>query len=135
MLQKEINMKKNHGFTLLEIVVSIFLMSIAILVIQASVYTAVQNTRGQYYFQYAVSMAESMCNYLEAHNGDASSYLPIWQNDVACALPSATSRVSVRSSSAIITLAWGKETSCQKNKPGASGCVRMQSNFQRKTSG
>ena len=80
-------MKKLHGFTLLEVLISLFLLSLLLLGVTAAQVVALREAREMYYFQQAMMLAENMSEYLVVHGGDMSRYEQSWREQIHQALP------------------------------------------------
>lgn len=115
-------MKKNHGFTLLEVLISLFLLSLLLLGVTAAQVAALREARGAYYFQQARMLAENMSEYLVVHGGDVSRYEQSWREQINQALPDASGTVSGSYSDYRVVIQWGGMKSCDKNLIGGAGC-------------
>jgi prepilin-type N-terminal cleavage/methylation domain-containing protein len=117
-------MNNHHGFTLLEILVSLFLLSITLLAVNAAQITSLQQSRGLYYFQQASILADNMAEYLSAHHGNINNYQQTWNDDINLILPDAAGQLSGQFPAYRITINWGgTKQNCQHNQPGVVGCV------------
>lgn len=113
-----------NGFTLLEIIISLFLLSIVLLGVDAAQVLVMRDSRGIYYFNQASVMAANMAEYLVAHHGDTSGYERKWQLKIAEILPISSGYVSRSQSSHVVKVWWGGESrECRKTKQGVKGCV------------
>lgn len=113
-----------NGFSLLEIMISLFLLSIVLLGVDAAEVLLMRESRGIYYFNQASVMAANMSEYLVAHNGDASGYEHKWQLKIAEILPISAGYVSGVKSSYVVKVWWGGESrDCRQSKQGVKGCV------------
>ncbi len=117
-------MLPQRGFTLLEVMVSVFLLALALLGLDAMQVAALRQSRGDDYFQQALLQANNMAEYLRAHHGENELYLTVWQQQLQHALPVGTGSVTSINSAYQITIQWGEaKRPCQHSQPGISGCV------------
>ncbi len=117
-------MTPKNGFTLLEVLISLLLLSLVLLGVDAAQVLVMRETRGVYYFQQATLLAEAMVEYTGSHHGDPSGYERKWQQQIAGILPIGTGRVSVSRTDMKVEVMWGDtQQVCQKTKQGVKGCV------------
>lgn len=117
-------MTNHRGFTLLEVLISLFLLSLMLLGVMAAQVVSLREARGLYYFQQAMMLAENMVEYLAAHGGVAAGYQRRWQQDIALGLPVASGEVTRAFPVYRIVVQWGSDgKSCHQNHAGVSGCA------------
>jgi prepilin-type N-terminal cleavage/methylation domain-containing protein len=117
-------MRRNNGFTLLEIVISLFLLSLVLLGLDAVQLSVQRQSRGLGYFQQASYQAQNMANYLQAHHGVNEGYVDAWRQQLTDVLPHADASVQGSFPTYQIIIQWGvAESACTQNKSGISGCV------------
>lgn len=115
-------MRKNFGFTMLEVMISMLLFSIVLLGAVMANVSSMRLMRSALYFRQASILAESMAAYLSANGGTPAGYMYAWQSEVRQSLPAAHSRVDSRA--LLVEVSWGGEKlPCKKIKTGLSGCV------------
>jgi len=113
-----------NGFTLLEVMISLLLLSIVLLGVDAAQVVVMRESRGIFYFNLASVMALNMSEYLVAHHGDVSGYERKWRLNIEEILPMSAGRVSGSQSTYTVKVAWGGAVlECLKSKQGAKGCV------------
>lgn len=115
-------MKKHHGFTLLEVLISLFLLSLLLLGVTAAQVAALREARATFYFQQARMLAENMSEYFVVHGGDVSRYEQSWREQIYQALPEASGTVSGSYPDYRVVIQWGGMKSCNKNLIGDAGC-------------
>lgn len=116
-------MRYSCGFTLLEVMISLFILSLVLFGVTAAEINALREARGILYFNRAVSLNENMAEYLLVY-GDASGYLPQWQHEVQRTLPDASAAVTGFSPHFTISITWGgRDLACHQSKAALSGCV------------
>lgn len=116
-------MKKSQGFTLLEVLTSLFLLSILILSVTALQASVLRESRGAYYFHYAMISAENMCEYIASNSSHHAQYEKIWREQLHDVLPNASGKVAGSHHEYRVAINWGDGRSCDKNQMGVSGCV------------
>lgn len=119
-------MRHPCGFTLIEVMISLFILSLVLFGVTAVEMKALRAARGILYFNRAILLAENMVEFMLAHGGDPSGYLQQWQDDSQEDLPTAVARVTGGPQDYMVTIKWGGyEQPCQQTKAGLSGCVRL----------
>lgn len=113
-----------HGFTLLEVLVSLLLLTFAFLGIDAVFTKALQQERALRYSQQAYLLADNMNRYLSAHPNDHVNDDAIWHQQVAASLPQG--RGEIDESQREIQIAWGDAVlPCLQPQLGISGCIKL----------
>lgn len=116
-------MRYSCGFTLLEVMISLFIASLVLLGVTAAEIRALREARGILYFNRAILLNENMAEYLLVY-GDASGYLRLWQHEVQRDLPDASAAVTGLSPRFTISITWGGyDQVCHQSRAGLSGCV------------
>lgn len=119
-------MRNTCGFTLLEVMISLFILSLILLGVTAAEIKALREARTILYFNQAISLGEEMAGFMLAHHGDASGYLQKWQLDAQQNLPSGTACVAGMSPYYTIYIKWGGyDQPCRHTQSGTSGCVKI----------
>lgn len=117
-------MRYSCGFTLLEVMVSLFMLSLVLFGITAAEVKALREARGILYFSRAISLSENMAEYLLVY-AEPSGYLSQWQYEVQHDLPDASAAVTGLSPRFTISITWGGyDRVCHQSKAGLSGCVK-----------
>ena len=120
-------MRKHNGFTLFEVTISLFLLSIILLGVNATQVKSYQQTRALFYYQQANIFVANMAEYLIVHHGDASGYLQQWHENITQILPSSSGNVAGNFPSYRISIQWGgMQAECQHNQSGVAGCVLLE---------
>ena len=117
-------MRNHNGFTLFEVTISLFLLSIILLGVNAAQVKAYQQARALFYYHQANLFAANMAEYLTAHHGDVSGYMQRWHENITEILPSSNGKMAGNYPSYRISIQWGGiQTDCHHSKPGVTGCV------------
>ena len=120
-------MANKNGFTFIEIMVSLLILSLMLLGLDLAQLTALRNSNTSYYFAAAVSQLHLMQERLRVLNdADMSDQLQRWNQQNAKLLPHGHGIVDNKK----VTVYWGegKSTSCVTNQIGLSGCVTATNN-------
>lgn len=120
-------MRKSNGFTLLEVLVGLFLLSVVMLGMMAAQVKKLHDLRGIYYFQYAEGLAENMTEYIVSHHGDKAGYYQEWLNVIKHQFPSAIGKVEGKFPDVLVSIRWGDSRTCSQSHAGLSGCVIIKS--------
>tara|TARA_R110000868_G_scaffold177378_6_gene415792 strand:- start:1262 stop:1642 length:381 start_codon:yes stop_codon:yes gene_type:complete len=114
-----------NGFSLLEVLISLFLLSLVLLGVFASQATSLQQARGTHNFLQAMTLSQNMAVYLRTHHLEWNRYDQRWQSNIQAVLPGARGDVSGDYPEKIIKIAWGDQRlfHCDQNRVGVSGCV------------
>ncbi len=119
--------RKKHGFTLLEVLFCLFLVSFALLGIFSVEAGFLRKSRGDIYFQRAVMFSENLAVYLRSHQGDVTPYLSEWREQIKETMPNGNGSFSVVNHRAVVNITWGMFNSiCKNNQSGMSGCVSLE---------
>ncbi|HTM63224.1 MAG TPA: prepilin-type N-terminal cleavage/methylation domain-containing protein [Gammaproteobacteria bacterium] len=118
-------MRFHCGFTLLEVLFTLFIFSLFLTGITASQSQILRQVRGEYYYQQALLQAFNMRNYSLANHGNITGYVVRWRENIKNVLPDGEGIVRQESLGDHIVVKWGKAEalSCQHSKAGISGCV------------
>lgn len=121
-------MKSKHlqGASLIEVLVSLFLLSIMLLSFDAMQLYTLQQTKQSYY----VNVAHNQLNNIESQlrlisDGEYQSHVDVWNEENGRVLPNGQGAVSGNYPSFDIQLFWGKRVStvCFGENSGESGCL------------
>lgn len=116
------------GFTLLEVLVTLFILSLLLLALNAMQLTALRNTTSAYYFSVATEQLQSMAERLEATHGNPSSLqLLKWNEQNKTILPEGVGMIREMAPDTALILSWGKinANECDRTIVGQSGCLQL----------
>lgn len=124
-------MQKSLGFTLLEVLISLFLLSLALIGINSVQLSAIHQTRDAYHTQQALTFAQNMSTYLRAHHGEGGDYQAGWVAEVQSRLPQGRAIINGSYPHYQISVLWGDRPPqiCDKSKSGTSGCIVVKLNL------
>lgn len=122
-------MQPISGFTLLEVLVSLVILSFVIVGFEAMQLYALHETRKAYYFSEGISQINSMIERL--HTGlDVSTQINQWNDENRRVLPQGRGDVKGQYPAYHITLFWGEMLSdCLETQWGQNGCITMDVNI------
>lgn len=124
-----LNGRSYSGFSLIEVLVSIFLMSCILMCLNAMHIANTRATKTAYYFSVASAQLSTMTELLYSLNGvDHSKYFIVWNKQNKKVLPQGRGEISGVFPNFVLTLFWGKITNhpCSINKISLSGCIRLE---------
>lgn len=111
-----------RGFTLLEVLVSLLLLSIAFLGVDAVFTTALHQERAHHYALRAYLLANNMSQYLYAHHGQHFDYDQLWRQHIQASLPDGRGVVDRQE----IRISWGGvDVLCSHPQIGITGCIKL----------
>lgn len=110
------------GFSLIEILISLFILSVMLLGLDALQLSTMQYTQTSYYLAAARQQAKSMGEWLRAYRVADAGMLERWNQQNAEMLPQGQGVVTGSWPAYKIAILWGGEQSCEKTKLGKSGC-------------
>ena len=120
----ELNMLSKHGFSLLEILVALFIFSILLLGVDASLMQTARMTNGALYFYIAAEQANNVAEYLHVRGELDEQYLRRLKYQVANSLPKGQVRMNKADDNYTLTIFWGgMDGNCTANKSGLHGCL------------
>lgn len=114
------------GASLIEVLVSLILLSMMLLSFDAIQLFAVQKAKSALYFSTANHQLDEMHERLKVLNGEeVTEQFVIWNEHNQDVLPQGRGYISEQASKIILSLFWGggNEEQCDQNKIGVSGCV------------
>jgi prepilin-type N-terminal cleavage/methylation domain-containing protein len=115
------------GFTLLEILVSLFILALLLLGLDAIQIRALASAKSTYYFSVATEQIRSISERLQATEGGQRDALQAaWNEQNKLVLPQGYGVISGNPPTFILTIFWGKNLSlkCDRDTYGQSGCIR-----------
>ncbi|MES2218478.1 MAG: prepilin-type N-terminal cleavage/methylation domain-containing protein [Pseudomonadota bacterium] len=115
-------MPKTSGYTLLEVMISMFLLSIAMLGMDVMAVQSLHENRKIYYLSVAINEIEAMSERLQAlGNADGlTEQITRWKQEINNLLPQSQGQVTGSFPDYEITLFWNQST-CQKI---TNGCLK-----------
>jgi prepilin-type N-terminal cleavage/methylation domain-containing protein len=117
-------MPKQSGFTLFEVMVSLFLLSAALLGIFTVAATSLRKSRELDLYQQASRYSQNMAVYLRVHHGDSSVYLDEWSSQIQSALVNGRGEVTGSYPDYQIKITWGdSRQNCEESRLGNAGCI------------
>ena|SRR3990167_1718335 len=116
-------MRYLNGFTLLEVLISLFLVSLVMLGLMTAQVKILRDARSLYYFQQARGLAEGMAEYIAGNQGDSSGYYAQWQELIHHQLPSSSGSITGQRPNLFIKIYWGGNRVCTQNHQGLAGCI------------
>lgn len=115
------------GFSLIEVLVSLLLLSLILMGFDAFCLSSVRGLREDYYFTQAsnqVSMMSERLRALDAADG-MHEQIEQWNKENATVLPLGKGEVSGSYPNYVITVYWGeKQSECTNMRIGGAGCIR-----------
>jgi prepilin-type N-terminal cleavage/methylation domain-containing protein len=125
-------MLKISGFSLIEVLVSLFLLSLIVLGFAATEIHALHTQRAAYNFNIAINQLQEMIECLRVLHGkkEITSLVASWNQQNQQVLPQGWGAVEGNDSVYIITIYWGKRVeNCLHNTLGVSGCIKEEINI------
>lgn len=118
-------MQSQKGFTLLEILISLFLLSVMLLGLDAIQITSLNETIASYYYTQAQNQLEEITEYLTSiKEADNSDVIAQWNKQNHEVLPQGHGEVQGSYPHYLISIFWGGQLqACPKNKIGKTGCI------------
>jgi prepilin-type N-terminal cleavage/methylation domain-containing protein len=116
------------GFTLLEVLISLFILSLLLLGLDAAETQALRQAKAVYYFNVAREQLNSMVEQLQTTQGAEFANIEAkWNEQNKQILPQGKGQISKQLPQFILSIFWGEniDASCQRNKIGLSGCLRL----------
>lgn len=126
-LAKPIMTFRMAGFSLLEVLISLLLLSLILLSFEATEIFSLQELEAVSYFNTAVNQLNAMRERLHALNENAGleEQIAIWNQQNQETLPQGVGEVKGTFPTYTVTLYWGKTRhTCQKIHLGKSGCIK-----------
>jgi type IV pilus assembly protein PilV len=117
----------DNGFTLLEVLVSLFILSLLLLGLDAAQTKALQSAKSVYYFNVATEQLRSIMERLQAINtpNDINALQLLWDEQNARVLPQGRGEIDNSPPLIVITIHWGNNHNCDRDQIGLSGCLRV----------
>jgi len=111
--------------SLIEILVSFFIIACMLLGLDAAQLTALHATKSAYYFSIATSQVQMMSERLQLEKYINADFYFAWNKNNAAVLPKGNGVISGSYPYFVITIFWGDHPhqSCEKNQIGIAGCL------------
>lgn len=122
-------MLKTQGLSLMEVLISLVILSLALLGFDAFEIDALHKIRNAYYAAIASEQLYSMAERLQSHTIEQyPEQIRIWSAENELLLPASRGLVTFQQSPFQITLFWGQKTNkktCQESNKGLLHCLSM----------
>ncbi len=114
---------RSTGFSLIEVLISLFLLSCLLLGLEATEIFSLRVNRSAYFFSVAENQLNSMAERLRVldSNQDLAKQITIWNQQNQEVLPQGRGVMTGNT----LTIYWGGESSCPQNKFGQAGCLKI----------
>ena len=119
--------KSIHGFSIIEVLVSILLLSLLLLIFESIGWSMLQSIRSTYYLHVAAIQLNNMTERLQAlgNNNGLENQIRLWNKENQKSLPRGSGQVSGLCPHYTIIVSWGGETGeCIYNIIGENGCLK-----------
>lgn len=118
-------MRNQLGTSLFEILISMILLAIVLLGIDAMQITSLQKAKVNYYFAVANQQVDIMIERLTLENNINEAWLTTWNKQNQEVLPQGKGIISGNYPHYEVSIFWGiwNEGSCKKNTIAQNGCV------------
>lgn len=116
-----------EGFSLIEVMVSLLLLSMSLLGLDAMQFYALQRAQHVYYYHQAMNQLMNMTERLAVLKNDEAivDEVPHWNEENNQVLPNGRGEVQGSFPRYTLIIFWGKSAmNCAENKIGATGCLR-----------
>lgn len=120
-------MRQNQGVSLIEVMISLFILSLLLLGMDAMQMAALQKARALYYFSVATQQLHVMAEYLSVvQTEDFQAQLLHWNEQNRRVLPRGEGNIQGYYPDYQLIIAWGGQSSneCLQLKIGVKGCLR-----------
>ncbi len=116
---------KSLGFTLLEVLMGLFLLAFSLLALKSIEVSAARKARANQYYQRALLLTKNMQYYLQSHHGEFNQYQARWQQQINSLLPAARGVVTAANQKYQIKIVWGgmRADECHEIVNGVKGCL------------
>lgn len=117
------------GFSLIEILVSLILLSLLLLGTEAVQYIALRDTKTAYYVSVAHTQLNNMAERIKVSTkNDLDEQFIYWNKQNKAVLPQGRGTITRDGSICVLSLFWGSTKNvdeCYQNKIGPHGCLRL----------
>lgn len=116
----------NLGVSLLEVLISLFILSFILLGLDAMEITALRDCRVAYYFTIATQQIQNIHERLYAlkDKQSFSEQIDVWNKQNQELLPNGRGEVTGKYPAFTATIFWGQINSCHQISIGQSGCLQ-----------
>ena len=121
-------MQSHVGFSLIEVLISLIILSILLLGFDAMQMVTLREAKAAYYFSVATEQLNSMLARLEAFHGrNDADQLAEWNKQNQDVLPQGRGIMHGIYPDFVLDIFWGDlhVSECNENKIGQSGCLRQ----------
>jgi Tfp pilus assembly protein PilV len=121
-------MMRHAGFSLIEVLVSFFLLSLMLLGLDAMQITALRQAKTACYFSVATQQLNVMAERLDVlKDSDPTEQLTRWNQQNQTVLPQGRGTLSGNYPQFLLSIFWGDKNiqKCNQNKIGQSGCLHL----------
>ena len=110
------------GFSLIEVLISLLLISLILLGLDAMQYASLRQIKETYFLHVASNQLQNLKERLFVSQQSPQIFL--WNEENKKVLPAGFGTLSGEFPNYILTIYWGKKThQCKKNQLGESGCL------------
>lgn len=121
-------MQTQKGISLLEVMISLLLLSILLLGIDGLQVASLQKAKANYYYTVALSQLHAISQLIKfIKEGDITNQINEWNEQNKQALPNGRGEVTGHYPNYRLSIYWGndKQTTCSNNKIGKQGCLQL----------
>lgn len=121
-------MHTRFGFTLIEVLISLFILSLLLLGVDTMQLAALRETKNSYAFNVATQQLNVMQEQLRINKGNnMDQIMQEWNQENKLVLPSGRGMITGEYPIFDLTIFWGEDSAsnCSKNKIGSSGCIHV----------
>lgn len=123
-------MHKMTGTSLIEILISLFLLSLLLFGWDTIQISALQIMQGAYHFHIAQQQLLNIAETIKSNNGIDANTINVWHQQNKQLLPHAQGKISGHYPSFNIEVKWGNNPTCEFHNPlGKSGCLQLAINL------
>lgn len=119
-------MLKPYGFSLLEILVALFILSISLLGLDAAMLQTAIKSNEAFYFYVASTQAENAAEYLHMHAAFDQAYHARLLKDIKQQLPNGGLSVAETADGYRLNISWGfSQAVCHQSRARHPGCLSV----------
>ncbi len=117
----------SSGFTFLEILFSLFLISMLLLGMDALLFSSLREAKINLYYGSAIQQLTMLRERLKIMPEQQDREVAHWNKENAQLLPQGRGTVFQQEHNKVIVVVWGgeQEKNCQQNKIGIAGCLKI----------
>lgn len=117
-------MKNQFGFTLLEILMSIFLLTAMLFGVNKAFIYMNRESKATYYLHVAREQLNNLASYYVSNHEISGIYEDDVRDYLAETLPNGRLELSRGTVDVDIAVLWGNRIDCEENHIGVNGCIR-----------